>query len=154
MKFIIFRYNNSHLLFSLWFVSDSLQPRDCSMPGFHVLCSLPEFCSNSCPLSRWCHPTISSSVVLFSCLQSFPISGSFLMSQLFAVGGQSIGASASVLFYEYSRLISFKIDWFDHLAVHGIQVFSSTVVQKHQFFGPQPSSWFNSLNHTWLLEIP
>ena len=57
----------------------------------------PGACSNSCPLSRWCHPTISSSVAPFSsCLQSFPASGSFPMSQLFAPGGQSIGASASV----------------------------------------------------------
>ena len=69
-----------------------------STPGFPVLHYLLEVCSNSSPLSQWCHPTISFSVVLFSSfLQSFPTSGSFLMSQLFASGGQSIGASASVL---------------------------------------------------------
>ena len=79
----------------------------------------PGSCSNSCPLSRWCHPTISSSVVPFSsCPQSFPASGSFQMSQLFASGGQSIGASASAS-NEYSGLISFRIDWFDLLAVQG-----------------------------------
>ena len=77
----------------------------------------PRACSNSCPLSQWCHPAISSSVISFSCLQSFPASGSFPRSQLFASGGQSIGASASVL--EYSGLISFRIDWFDLLAVQG-----------------------------------
>ena len=70
-------------------------PTDCSTPGFAVLHHLP-VCSNSCPLSLWCHPTISSSVTpFFSCLQSFPASGSFLMSWLFASGGRNIGASAS-----------------------------------------------------------
>ena len=70
-------------------------PMSCSMPGFPVLHYLP-VCSNSCPLSQWCHPTILSSVTPFSSIsQSFPVSGSFLMSQLFASGGQSIRASAS-----------------------------------------------------------
>ena len=67
-------------------------PMDCSTPGFPVHHQLPRACSNSCPLYRWCHPTISSSVVPFSsCLQSFPASGSFPMSQFFASGGWSIG---------------------------------------------------------------
>ena len=100
-------------------------------------------CSKSCSSSQWYYPTISSSVIPFSfCLQSFPESGSFQMSQLFASGGQSIGVSASAdewMFRtsnEYSGLISFRIDWFDLLAVQGIsRVFSSTTVQKHQFFG-------------------
>ena len=77
---------------------------------------------NSCPLSQWCHPTISSSVVPFSsCPQSFPASGSFQMSQIFLSGDQNIGvsASASGLSNEYSGLISFRIDWFDLLAVQG-----------------------------------
>ena len=79
----------------------------------------PRACSNSCPLSQWCHPTVSSSVVPFSsCLQSFPASGSFPMSQFFVSGGQSIGASVSISHSnEYSGLISFRIDWFDFLAV-------------------------------------
>ena len=79
----------------------------------------PGVCSNSCPLNQWCHATTTSSVIPFSsCLQSFPASGSFLMSQLFASGGQSTGASvsASVLPLYYSGLISFRIDWFDLLA--------------------------------------
>ena len=78
--------------------------------------------SNSCPLSRSCHPTISSSVVPFySCLQSFLASASFPMSQFFTSGGQSIGVSASSLSpsNEYSGLISLRIDWLDHLAVQG-----------------------------------
>ena len=82
----------------------------------------PRAHANSHPLSRWCHPTSSSSVVPFSsCLQSFPASGSFLMSQLFASGGQSVGASASSisLSNDYSGLISFRIDLFDLLAVQG-----------------------------------
>ena len=78
-------------------------------PGVH---------SNSCPSSQWCHPTVSSSVVPFSCcLQSFPGSGSFPISQLFPSGGQSIGSSASVS--EYPWLTSFRIDWFDLLVVQG-----------------------------------
>ena len=77
--------------------------------------------SNSCPLSQWCHPTISSSVVPFSCLQTFPASGSFQMSQLFASGGQSIGVSASSISpsNEYSGLSSFRMDWLDLLAAQG-----------------------------------
>ena len=71
-------------------------PMNCSMPGLPVYHQLPEFTQpNSCPLSWWCHPTISSSVIPFSCPQSFPASGSFHVSQLFALGGQSIGVSAS-----------------------------------------------------------
>ena len=84
----------------------------------------PRVCSNSCPLNQWCHPAISSSVVPFSsCPQSFPASGSFQMSQLFASGDQSIGvsASASVLPMSISGLISFRIDWLDLLAVQGPQ---------------------------------
>ena len=99
--------------------------------------------SNSCPLSWWCHPAISSSVVPFSsCLQSFPASGSLQMSQFFASGGQSIGvsASASVLPMTFLGLISFRMDWLDLLAVQGtlkslLQHHSS----KHQFFGTQLS---------------
>ena len=89
-----------------------------------LLCPSPSpgACSNSCPLSQWCHLTISSSVVHFSShLQSFPASGSFPMSQFFASNGQSIGtsASASVPSSEYSGLIFFRIDWLDLLAVQG-----------------------------------
>ena len=111
----------SFLLFSHSVVSNSLRP--CGLQHARLSCpSLsPKVCSNSCPLSWWCHPTISSSVTLsFSCLQSFPASGSFPMSQLFASGGQSIGASTSFLLINIQEiLISFRIDWFDLLAVQG-----------------------------------
>ena len=79
----------------------------------------PRACSNSCPLSWWCHPTISSFAVPFSsCLQSFPASESFQMSQFFTSGGQSIGVSTSAS-NEYSGLISFRMGWLDLLAVQG-----------------------------------
>ena len=97
-------------------------PTDCSTPGLPVHTNSLSLLKLLCPLSRWCHPTISSSVVLFSShVQSFPASGSFQMSQFFASGGQSIGvaASAPVPSNEYSGLISFRIDWFDFLAVQG-----------------------------------
>ena len=98
-------------------------PMDCSMPDFLTCPSLsPRVCSNSCPLSRWWHPTISSSVTYFSYSQYFPASGFFPVRQLFLSGTQSIGASASASISpstEYAGLISFRIDWFDLLAVQG-----------------------------------
>ena len=104
---------------------------------------LPGTCSNSCPLNRWCHPAISSSVTLFSsCLQSFPASGSFQMSQLLASSGHSIGVSASNISpsNEYSGLISFRMTGWISLQSKGLsRVFSNTTVQKHQFFGSQLS---------------
>ena len=115
----------------------------------------PGACSNSCSLSQWCHPTIFSSVAPFSSsLQSFPASGSFPMSQLFAFSGQSIGVSASA-----SVLPMNSQGWFP-LGLTGLilrskrlsRVFSNTTVWKHQFFGAQPSLWSNSHIHTWLLE--
>ena len=96
-------------------VSNSLQPHGLQQARLPCPSPSPRACSNSCPLSWWCHPTILSSVVLFSsCLQSLPASGSFPMSQFFASGGQKIGASS-----EYSGLISFRMDWLDLLAVQG-----------------------------------
>ena len=120
-------------------------------PGVH---------SNSCPLSQWCHPTISSSVIPFSsCLQSFPASGSFPVNQLFPPGGQSIGASASAS--ASAPVLPMNIqDWFPlgwtgliSLLSSGLsRVFLNITVQKRQFFGTQPSLWSNSHIHTWLLE--
>ena len=116
----------------------------------------PGVFSNSCPLSRWCHPTISSSVILFSsCLQSFPASGSFQMSQLFASGGQSIGVSASATVLPMNMQNWFPLRWTDWICLQSkglSRVFSNTTVQKHQFFGAQLSLWSNSHIHTWLLE--
>ena len=116
----------------------------------------PGVCSNSCPSSRWCHPTISSSVVPFSsCLPSFPASGSFLMSQLFASSGESIGgsASASVLPMNIQDWLPLGLTGLISLHSKGLsRVFSNTTLQKHQFFGVQHFLWFNSHIHTWLLE--
>ena len=112
----------SSVQFSCSVVSDSLQPHGLQHARLPCLSPTSGACSNSCPLSRWCHPTILSSVVLLSyCLQSFSASGSFLMSQFFTSGGHSIGASgsASVLPMNIQDLISFRIDWFDLLAVQG-----------------------------------
>ena len=104
-------------------MSDSLRPHGLRYTRLRCPSPTPGTYSNSCPLSWWCHPTISSSVIRFSSrLQLFPASGSFQMSQFFASGGQSIGvsASASVLMHNIlSGLISFRIDWFDLLAVQG-----------------------------------
>ena len=117
----------------------------------------PRVCSISCPLSQWCHPTISSSAALFSSShQSFPASGSFPVSWFFTSGGQSIGASAST-----SALPMNILGWFP-LGLTGLillskrlsRVFSSTTVQKLQFFGTQLFLWSNYHICTWLLEKP
>ena len=104
-------------------MSDCLQPHGLQHARLPYPSPTPRPCSNSCPSSQWCHPTISSSVVPFSShLQSFPASGSFQMSQFFTSGGQSTGvsASASVLpMNEYSGLISFRMDWLDLFAIQG-----------------------------------
>ena len=108
--------------FNVSVMSDSLQlhgPQHARLP---CPSPNPKVCLNSCPSSRWYHPTISFSVFPFaSCLQSFPVLGSYQMTQFIASGGQSIGVSAStsVLPNEYSGLISFRIDWKDLLAVQG-----------------------------------
>ena len=99
---------------------------------------------NSWPLNQWCHPTISSSVVPFSShLQSFPATGSFLMSQFFASGGQSIGVSASASVLPMNIQNWFPLGWTGWMSLlsKGLsRVFSNTTVQKHQFFGAQLSS--------------
>ena len=99
--------------------------------------------SNSCPLSQWCHPTISSSVVPFSfCLQSFPASGSFQVSQLFTIGGQSIGVSASNSVIPMNTQHWSPLGWTGCISLQSkglSRVFSNTTVQKHRFFGTQLS---------------
>ena len=113
---------------------------------------------NPCPLSRWCHPTISSSVIPFSsCPQSFPASGSFQMSQLFSSGGQSIGVSASTSVLPMNTQDWSPLGWTGWISLQSkglSRVFSNTTVQKHQFFGTQLSSQSNSHIHTWPLEKP
>ena len=118
----------------------------------------PRACSNSCPLSRWCPPTISSFVVSFSsCLQPFPASGSFQMSQFFISGGQSIGASVSASLLPVNIQDWFPLGWTDWISLQskGLSgVFPNTTVQKHQFFSTQFSLYSKSHTHTWLLEKP
>ena len=102
----------------------------------------PRVYSNSCPLSQWCHPTISSSVVPFSCPQSFPASGSFQMSQFFTSGGQSIGVSASASVLPMNIQDWFPLGWTGWISLLSkalSRVFSNTTVQKHQFFSAQLS---------------
>ena len=123
-------------------MSDSLQPHGLQLFRLPCPSPTPGACSNSCSSSQWCHSTISSSVVPFSpCLQSFPASGSFLVSQFFVSGGQSIGVSASASVLPINiQDISFRMDWLHFLAVQGtLKSFSNTTVQKHQFSGAQLS---------------
>ena len=139
-------------------MSNSLWPH--GLQHTRLPCPSPTLgaCSNSCPLSRWCHPTISSSVIPFSsCLQSFPASESFPVSQFFASGGQSIGVSASASVLPMNIQDWFPLGWTGWISLQSkglSRVFSNTTVQKHQFFGAQLSLWFNSHIHTWLLEKP
>ena len=130
-------------------LQDARPPRPSPTPGVF---------SNSCPLSQWRHPTISSSVVPFSShFQSFPASGSSPMSQFFTSGGQNIGASASASVLPMSIQDWLPLGWTGWIALlsKGVsRVFPNTPVQKHQFFGAQLSLWSNSHIHiqTSLLE--
>ena len=131
------------LQFSHSVVSDSLQPH--RLQHARPLCpsSTPGVYPNSYPLSQWCHSTISSSVVPFSsCLQSFPPSGSFQMSQFFTSGGQSIGVSALASVLPMNIQDWFPLGWtvWISLLSKGLsRVFSNTTVQKYQFFSAQLS---------------
>ena len=129
--------------FSHSVVSDSLRPQGLQHTRLPCPSPTPRACSNSCPLSWWCHPTISSSIVPFSsCLQSFPASGSFQISQFFSSGGQSIGASASasVLSMNFQDWFPLGLTGWISLQSKGFsRVFSNTTVQKHQFFSVQLS---------------
>ena len=145
------------LLFSCSVVSDSWWPHGLQHSRPPCPSPSPGVCSNSGPLSQWCHPTISSSVTPFSsCLQSFPAPGSFPMSWLFTSGGQCIGAStsASVLPINIQGWFPFGLTSLILLSKALSRVFSSTTVQKHQFFGAQPSLWSNSHICMWLLKEP
>ena len=129
--------------FSLSVMSDSLPPQGPQHTRLPCPSWTPRAYANSCPSSGWCHPTISSSVVSFSsCLQSFPASGSFQTSQFFTSGGQSIGvsASASVLPMNIQDWFPLRLTGWISLQSKGhSRVFSNSTVQKHQFFGTQPS---------------
>ena len=143
-------------LFNLSVMSSSLQPY--GLQHTRLPCPLlpPRVCSNPCPSVRWCHPTISFSVAPFSsCPQSFSASESFPMSQFFALGGQSIGTSAStsVLPMNIQSWLPLGLTGLIFLLSKGLsRVFSSVTVWKHQFFSTQPSWRSNSHIHTWLLK--
>ena len=145
----------SSVQFSHSVISDSLQPRELHHTSLPCPLPTPRAYSNSCPSSQWCHPTISSSVTLFSsCLQSFSASESSPVSQFFTSDGQSIGASAPLLTLKFQ--VYFLWDWlvWSPCSPRDSQEFSSTAVWKHQFFGSQPSLGSNCHIHTWLLEKP
>ena len=127
-------------------LSDPINPCPSPTPGVHT---------NSCPLSRWCHPAISSSVVPFSCPQSLPASEPFPASQRLAWGGQSTGVSALASVLPKNTQDWFPLEWTGWISLpsKGLsRVFSNTTVQKHQVFSAQLSSQSNSPIHTWPLE--
>ena len=139
-------------------MSDSLWPHELQHTRPPCPSPTPRVYPNSCPLSRWCHPTISSSVIPFSsCPQSVPASRSFPISQLFTSGDQSIGVSASTSVLPMNTQDWSPLGWTGWISLKSkglSRVFSNTTVQKHQFFSTQLSLWSNSHIHTWLLEKP
>ena len=137
-------------------VSDSLWPHELQHIRLPCPSPTPGAYSNSCPLSRWCHPTDSPSVIPFSShLQSFPPSRSFQISQFFTSGGQSIAVSASASVLPMNIQDWSPLGWSGWISLQSkgpSRVFSNTTVQMHQFFSAQLSSQSNSHIHTWLLE--
>ena len=144
--------------FSRSVISNYLRPHELQHTRLPCPSPTPGVYPNSCPLNRWCHPAISSSVVPFSsCLQSFPASGTFLMSQFFTSGGQSIGVSASVSVLPMNTQDWSPSGWPGWISLQSKwlpRVLSNTTVQNHQFFSAQLSSQSNSHIHTWPLEKP
>ena len=132
-----FRMFTLKLLFSCSVISNSLQSHGLQHASLPYPSPYPGACLNSCPLSRWCKPTISSSVIPFSsCPQSLPASGSFLSSQFFTSGGQSIGVSASASVLPLNIQDWFPLGWTGWMSLQSkglSRVFSNTTVQKHQF---------------------
>ena len=161
MRFYVCVYEGrgiSSVQFSRSVMSDSLRPHESQHARPPCPSQTPGDHSDSCPSSQWCHPAISSSVVPFSsCPQSLPASESFPMSQLFAWGGQSIGVSASASFPPKKSQGWSPSKWTARISLQSkglSRVFSNIKVQKHQFFGAQPSSQSNSHIHTWPQEKP
>ena len=136
-------YAHISVQFNCSVVSHSLRPHEPQHTRPPCPSPTPGVYPNSCPLSRWCHLTISSSIIPFSsCSQSFPASGPFQIIQLFASGGQSIGASASTSVLPMNFQDWFPLCWTGLITLwsKGLsRVFSSTTVQKYQFFGVQLS---------------
>ena len=144
--------------FSHSVVSESLWPHESQHARLPCPSPTPRVYSNSCPSSKWCHPTISSSVIPFSsCLQSLPASESFPVSQLFAWGSQSTGVSALASVLPVNTQDWSPLGWTGWISLQSkglSRVFSNTTVQKHQFFCAQLSLQSYSHIHTWPLEKP
>ena len=147
----------SQMLFSRSLVSDSLWPHGLKHARPPCPSPTPRVYSNTSPLSSWCHPAFSSSVIPFSsCLQSLPASESFPMGQLFAWCGQSTGVSALASFLP-KKSQGWSSEWTCWISLQSkglSRVFSNTTVQKHQFFSTLASSQSNSHIHTWPQEKP
>ena len=137
--------------FSHSVLSDSLQPHEPQHARPPCPSPTPGVHPNPCPLSRWCHPAISSSVLPFSCPQSFPAPGSFQMSQLFTWGSQSIGVSASTSVLPMNTQDWSPLGWAGWISLQskGLSRVFNTTVQKHQFFGIQLSSQ-SQLSHPYM----
>ena len=152
------RVGFSSVEFSRSVMSDSLRPHESQYARPPCPSPTPRVYSNSCPLSHWCHPVISSSVIPFSpCPQSLPASGYFPVSQLFTWGGQCIGISVSSSVISMNTQDWSPLRWTAWISLKSkgpSRVFSNTTVQKHQTFGAQLSSQSNSHIHTWPLEKP
>ena len=148
----------SSVQFSCSVVSNYLLPHEPEHTRPPCPSPTPGVHTNSCPLSRCCHPTILSSVIPFSsCPPSFPASESFQMSQLSASGDQSVGVSASTSVPPMNTQDWSPSGWTGWISVQSkglSRVFSNSTVQKHQFFSAQLSSQSNSHIHTWMLEKP
>ena len=135
-------YHISSVQFSCSVTSYSLQPHGLQHARPPCPSPIPGFYSNSCALNQWCHPTISSSVIPFSCLQSFPAWGYFPVNQFYTSGGQRIRVSASASVLPMNTQEWFPLGWTGWISLQSkglSRVFSNTKVQKHQFFGPQLS---------------
>ena len=153
----IFQRDLISVQFSYSVMSNSLRPHEPQHARPPCPSPTPRFYSNSYPLSQWCQPTISSSVIPFSsCLQSFPASGSFQMSQLFESGDQSIGVSASASVLPVNIQDWCPLGWTGWISLQcrGLSRVCQHHSSKHQFFGTQLSLQSNSHIHTWLLEKP
>ena len=145
LLFILLSVQFSHLV-----ISDSLRPHWLQHARLPFPSLTPQTCSNSCPLSRWYRPTISCSVITYSsCLQSFPASRSFQMSQFFTSGGQSTGVSASAAVLPMNIQDWFPLRWTGWISSQskGLSRVFNTTAQRHQFFGDQLSLKSNSHIH-------
>ena len=145
VQFRSVQFSHSVMSESLWLHESQHKRPLCLSPT-------PGVYSNTCPSSRWCHPSISSSVIPFSCPQSLPASGSFPMSQLFTWDGQSIRVLASAPVLPMNTQDRSPLEWTGWISLQSkglSRVFSNTTFQKHQFFGAQLSSQSNSHIHTW-----